>query len=476
MYNIQVKEAKTLFIKTGRLNKKVVNNEISKSWYRCFITHLNATESIKSKDQIELFETDMSKALINSISKLMDQSYDFLICNSNGDVVFKNIIHDVYNVINNIDETLIGTNAAAISLRTEKYTKVSLEEHYLDVFKNLYTIAMPIIISDIFYGVCMIISDVNLSEYEGIIFQDALKKIQLDSNSISKEQIENYKNYSIEKLFVYPEFYFSEFKVKVKRLLEYRMPIFIMGSQGSGKTSLALYLADQISKMRIVINIIDIPKYVRYNEILMALYHYDTVIIENFELLDSKSVALLTVYTEEKIVSNSSIKYSDFKCFNIILTTVYTSIDLLSKLNINQRLLSRIKQNAITLKNLCDFSNDYSKLVKRVVNNNGLNCTSEFIDKLTDKSKMKSFKEVALDAQLSELNNRNVSIYNVQHLSHLKEETLMSLEQMEAQYIEQILCSVDHNLTLAAEIIGIGRSTLYRKLEKYQIETKFKKK
>jgi len=34
-----------------------------------------------------------------------------------------------------------------------------------------------------------------------------------------------------------------------------------------------------------LINIIDIPKYVRYDEILMALYQYDTVIIENFELL-----------------------------------------------------------------------------------------------------------------------------------------------------------------------------------------------
>ncbi|MBF4695447.1 helix-turn-helix domain-containing protein [Fusibacter ferrireducens] len=475
MYNIQVKEAKSLFIKTGRLNKKIVNDEISKSWYKCYITHLDVTESIKSKDPIDSFETHMSVEFVQSISKLIDQSYDFFICNSNGDVIFKNIVHEVYDVINNIDETLIGTNAAAISLRTKKYFKVSLEEHYLDVFRELYTMALPIIIGDNFYGVCMIISEVSISEYESVIFQDALKKIQSHTNPMPTNKAEHYTNYSLEKLFVYPEPYFNDFKLKVRRLLEYKMPILIMGSQGSGKTSLALYLADQMSKLRILINIKDMPKYVRYNELLMALYQYDTVIIENFELLDSKSVALLTVYTEEKMIKNSDTKYNDFKCLNIILTTVYMSVDLLNELNINQRLLSRIKQNSITLKNLNEFSNDYCKLVKSVINNNGLDCTSEFIDKLTDKSKIKSFKEVALDAQLSELNNRNVSVYSVQHLSHIKEEKLMSLEEMEAQYIEEILLRVDFNLTLAAEIMGIGRSTLYRKLKKYQIETKLEK-
>ncbi len=476
MYNIQVKEAKMLFIKTGRLNKKIVNDEISKSWYRCFITHLNTTDPIKLKNQVEPFERKMNDELINFVSKLINPNYDFLICEQNGDVVFKNIIHDAYKDINNVDETLIGTNAGAISLRTEKHIKVSLEEHYLDLFKDLYTIAMPIVIDEIFYGACMIISEVNLSEYEVHKFQESLKRMQIDSSTISKDEIKNRMNYSLEKLFVYPESYFLEFQLRVKRLLEYKMPIFIMGSQGSGKTSLALYLADQVSKSRILINIMDIPKYVRYDEILIGLYQYDTVIIENFELLDSKSVALLTVYTEEKIISNSSYKYSDYKCFNIILTTAYTTVNSLYELNINQRLLSRIKQNAIKLENLYDFPDEYSKLVKNVINNNGLKCTSEFIEKLLDNGKMKNFKSIALDAQFSELNHRNVSVYSVQHLSHLKEERLLSLEEMEAAYIKEVLQRVEHNLTLAAEIIGIGRSTLYRKLEKYHIETKFKKK
>ncbi|GAU75779.1 helix-turn-helix domain-containing protein [Fusibacter sp. 3D3] len=474
MYNIQVKEAKMHFIKTGRLNKKIVNEEISKSWYRCFITHLNSDEPIRSKSQKDSLETTMSNEMIENISRLVDHNYDYLICDTNGDVLFKNIIHDVYDVINHVDETLIGTNAAAISLRTEKYTKVSLEEHYLNVFSNLYTVAMPISLKDIFYGVCMIISDVNLSEYDVHRFQESLKKMKIDSKLIVHK--ENKTNYRVDKLFAYPESYLANFEMNIKRLLEYRMPIFIMGSKGSGKTTLALYLAEQISKSRILINVVDIPRKARYDELLTGLYQFDTVIIENFELLDSKSIALLIVYTEEKIIANLGYKYSDFKCYNIILTTVYTSVNALAELNINQRLLSRIKQNSIVLKNLYDFTDDYCKLVKKIIDNNDVNCTPEYIDKLINKSEMKNFKEIVLDVQLSELNNRNVSVYSVEHLSHLQDENLLSLDEMEAKYIQKVLTKVDYNLTLAAEIIGIGRSTLYRKLEKYQIETKIKKK
>jgi transcriptional regulator of acetoin/glycerol metabolism len=45
----------------------------------------------------------------------------------------------------------------------------------------------------------------------------------------------------------------------------------------------------------------------------------------------------------------------------------------------------------------------------------------------------------------------------------------VSLEQVEKQHISQIMKSVKGNITLAAKILEVGRNTLYRKIEKYNI-------
>lgn len=44
------------------------------------------------------------------------------------------------------------------------------------------------------------------------------------------------------------------------------------------------------------------------------------------------------------------------------------------------------------------------------------------------------------------------------------------LEGMEKRHIEKILKKVDGNISLAAEVLGIGRNTLYRKIKKYHID------
>lgn len=46
---------------------------------------------------------------------------------------------------------------------------------------------------------------------------------------------------------------------------------------------------------------------------------------------------------------------------------------------------------------------------------------------------------------------------------------LLTLEELEKQYIKNILSKVENNITTAAKILGIGRNTLYRKIEKYSL-------
>ncbi|TFG39214.1 MAG: hypothetical protein E4H44_02535, partial [Candidatus Aminicenantes bacterium] len=43
---------------------------------------------------------------------------------------------------------------------------------------------------------------------------------------------------------------------------------------------------------------------------------------------------------------------------------------------------------------------------------------------------------------------------------------LVTLEEMERRHIEQVLSSVDGNRQQAARILGIDRTTLYRKMQR----------
>jgi two-component system response regulator HydG len=44
---------------------------------------------------------------------------------------------------------------------------------------------------------------------------------------------------------------------------------------------------------------------------------------------------------------------------------------------------------------------------------------------------------------------------------------LVPLEQVERRYITRVMEAVGGNKTLAAQVLGVGRKTLYRKLERY---------
>jgi len=72
----------------------------------------------------------------------------------------------------------------------------------------------------------------------------------------------------------------------------------------------------------------------------------------------------------------------------------------------------------------------------------------------------------------SVLTDKNLPSYvkekeNIGEVSSAKQ--LFTLEQMEKNAIMQTLIEVNDNIAAAARILGIGRNTLYRKMEKYKI-------
>ena len=82
---------------------------------------------------------------------------------------------------------------------------------------------------------------------------------------------------------------------------------------------------------------------------------------------------------------------------------------------------------------------------------------NELIIKLTEAIEKRNAR--AYDAQ-AQTADANVS----------EPETQSTLEELEIQAIKRILEQADHNLSVAADKLGISRQTLYNKMKKYGIE------
>jgi transcriptional regulator with PAS, ATPase and Fis domain len=54
-------------------------------------------------------------------------------------------------------------------------------------------------------------------------------------------------------------------------------------------------------------------------------------------------------------------------------------------------------------------------------------------------------------------------------ISSLDPQACLSLEEKEKQYITEILIKTNHNKSLAAEILGLPRTTLWRKMKRYHL-------
>ncbi|MDP0920003.1 hypothetical protein Q6272_33750, partial [Klebsiella pneumoniae] len=59
MKTMQIKDAKVHFIETGRLNRNIIRDEISISWYKCKLSqldHSKKTFSYEDKKRVSLIE------------------------------------------------------------------------------------------------------------------------------------------------------------------------------------------------------------------------------------------------------------------------------------------------------------------------------------------------------------------------------------------------------------------------------------
>lgn len=160
-----------------------------------------------------------------------------------------------------------------------------------------------------------------------------------------------------------------------------------------------------------------------------------------------------------------------FKCIHLILTTVNSNDDKTKKSQCWQKLYSRLTHRTISMLNLIDFQMDLYPIIRKHIARTHIKATDAYIEKLVHLIKGKSFS--TLNEVIKE------SIRFVEHQAHpvldylpiAEQSPLKSLDEIEKAYVLEIFYLMDQNVTAAADVLNIGRATLYRKLEKYQNDT-----
>ncbi len=471
MIKEDIRKSKLNYINTNRLNRKVISNKIAMSWYKCKMNNLMIYDDpkishVKSKFS---FHFDIKSLL----QKMAIQNLNFYFIDLEGTVIEKIVYDKSLNLISQFRVENCGTTAAELFISDRETHEVIYEEHYLDYFVDFCSYSLPVRQYDNVIGGLIIFSKEKLPINIIELFN---KKINQMTQSVKTEMVEEKETVIASPLMFDNMLWLTEeeqegLQKQISYVMSTHRPIIIYGPKQSGKRIIAQYIASQFMKSFIIIDALDILPELLDQVYKEAMSHYDTIIITNFEHLSSEIIKLLTVNNYEKRNKKNNQKSSEYKDLNYILTTGLTDSELREKSHIVRRLLDYIGDNtvyAVNTVNRIESLEDAEAYLKRF----HYQFTKEYKYKLLELSKQKSISELNEVIKESVVLSTFDSTIGAKSLPDIKEEGIMTLAEIEKQHLLETYEKMEHNMTLTAQVLGIGRSTLYRKLELYQNETK----
>ncbi len=441
-----IKEAKSVFMRTGRLNRNVIRDEVAISWYKCQLNKMrpkHTVEFIKSAFQLEAFT--LSKRQLDGI---VNEAYDYYLLDKQLKVLASRT--ELFHLnFTTFEEYTVGTNAGALSVRYEKVMVLQPEEHYLDILAGHFTSAFPIICNESVEGCLVLVSDFEPSPYDIGQFRSAVSSMPLLNKQVKTTNL-------VQDVFHSPLFHSKEqFAVvdeKVRSFLSASMPLLITGAKKTGKSTLAWHIFKHLGEWPYYLNLAQMPMVYLEDVFKELASTHRCMIIDHLELASEKLFGVITGVIDRQLMK------TDEK-HHIVFTRENIADALPSKL------YERLKGQEIRLEDFDTLSSEGRVgALKFLLRQQGYTYDDAEILLVEEGFENYTYEEViALVSALKE----KCKPFTRDSITHYNAEVFAPLAHCEKRYIEEVYQKLHGNATLTCEVLNISRSTFYRKIDKH---------
>ncbi|MGB3368147.1 MAG: helix-turn-helix domain-containing protein [Acidaminobacteraceae bacterium] len=516
----KISKARTLFKESGAIRREYIRDEIVYSWVRSRLYSRKKVEFAEEKTHIFVndieYTADEIIEFINDKMKIDEENYSIFIVGVDGRIKNQNYKNTKFGIKtpNSYREEHIGTNGIGIAFSLKKSVIVYGSEHYSSEFDEYISASILDIPFRIEKGVLGLIAkkaefdDKFIDEIINLDYSLLKKKtreINLISNSfkengkLEKQDIsKKIENIAQEKsmdlnLEVDDTDYFkaeipycligrSKEKVKLKTLVMTKAVtsslINIYGTKGIEGEYLARFIHENSTRSN--------HRFVRINPRIDISYVIDreidafqsgTLYIEYIDELNKKTMIKLQRKINCKLVYNNS-----ESCSNEIDSAFFISNDISSESKKkNNILLTSLKLEINSIKE-CEDDLQYliSKLIKEKLKGAKGIKNLEIFSPIYIHAKSKEVLKEMLKTSLLSYSTVDETLDNIMtvtsksiEVNQLKVDLIerddqiefKKLKEIELDYIKKVMNYTEDNIAKSSEILGIGRTTIYRKLK-----------
>jgi len=516
----KISKARVLFKERGAIRREYIRDEIVYSWVRSRLYSRKKVEFEEEKTRIFVdgneYTADEIIEFINEKIEINEENYSVIIVGEDGKLKNKNYRNTKLGIKipSSFREEHIGTNGIGIAFSLKKSVIVYGSEHYSSEFDEYISASILDIPFKIEKGVLGLIA--KKTEFENEFIDEIMNldyslikkkacKVSLISNVFKetaqvkdRASTQSIKNIAREKsIDLSLEIERTDYlKVKVPYCLIGRSKektnlktlvmtkavtsslINIYGTKGSGREYLARFIHENSTRSK--------HRFVRINPRIDISYVIDrdieefqsgTLYIEHIDELKKKTISKLQRKINCKLVYNSSDSCSyeiDSAFFisndistesenrnNILLTSLKLEIDSIEECEDDlQYLISKLMEEKLKaangMKNLEIFSPIYihtkSKEVLKEMLKSPLMSYSTIDETLN--------RVMRITSKSIEVKQLKVDLKEIEDRIEFKK-----LKEIELEYIRKVINYTGDNIAKASEILGIGRTTIYRKLK-----------
>ncbi|MGM0380182.1 MAG: helix-turn-helix domain-containing protein [Bacillota bacterium] len=438
----EINKTKKLYLKKGSMKRKNLRNEIANAWIRYTLLK-NKKLDIDQKLTSKFLYLKKLKLEIQDL--LNEFEYDiYLILDS------KKVYYFKYN-----DKKNFFSTGGEISSKTNNDFSVFKSEHLSSKYNNKFTHGFIINRNENKYGVIGI--EGNFKNYS----QKKIKKIKEKINKFDYQNI-NKKNTKNNKFYI--NFDDKKYKLKNKNL-----PLFLIGKTGTGKERYIDYIKKRnfkeykIKKINCFLNFdFDTLKNIK----VKTLFVFKDICYLNY---DNQRKLLKII--DSKLVNNNRKRSSNFNNIYIICETNKNIESIKKEQLLNDKLLTRLTTNKIAFNRLTEYSDKeiiswIESKTNKMIDQNAKSLISK-IDWENNFYDLDKFINFINENVLSEV----ISVKDLPKFILPEKVDILSIKLSEKRLIKRTLKYFDYNIKLSAQSLDISRSTLYRKIKMYDIET-----